>query len=175
MSKFNRILLLVFFVLLTVIIIEIGYIIVTRLSKKQIISNTSTKPILKEDFKSAIHPDRIKYLSSFVNNTKTKAYLTIESKGVVTEIDLKGKQVESKLFPFGLKILSGEVDYWLLVSKTTLYNLLEVYVVDKNGIKKTDISEIKIGDNILTQQIIDLAYPTFDPRSAKSLIIKILK
>lgn len=173
---------LIFIIFILVIAGELGYYLYItsvinysgKTNPQQI--NFSPRPTLSKDFVPAIHPDQIKDLSLFVNNTRTseKYYLTIENEGILTDLNQKGKKVGSKIFPLGLKIKSGQADDWYWLSPT-FYELLQVFILNNGSFQKASLSDLKIGDHIITQQMTNLAYPPFDPRSPHSFIIKIIK
>jgi len=67
-------------------------------------------------------------------------YLLIESKGIVTDIDLKGKYFDKTLFPFGIKYKSGKIDDCWYISQT-LFNLHKVYIQEKGIISSATIKK----------------------------------
>lgn len=135
-----------------------------------------TPRLVSDDYIPAINRNWFVNLPKFVKNIKMdeKYYLTIESKGVVTAIDLKGKYVGETLFPFGIKYKSGGIDDWWYISPI-LFNLREIYI-EENGITKPGVIEdIKIGDQVMLQEMVNLDIAPFDPRHSKAWIAKIIR
>jgi len=179
----QRVLKVFLVILLIVTAIEGGYLIYVRQKKQpspdQVQYTPQVPSLLPEsNMETAIHPEQLESLARIAINKKSneKYYLYNESSGVITDLDLKGKTVGKTLFPFGIKYKSGEIDDWWYLSPT-LASLIEVQIQENGGTitKKAKNEDLKVGDSVRLQEVVDLYYGSKEPQHSKAFIITILR
>lgn len=157
----------------------IGYVTGKTFSGNPIISCRNSLPTPKlpsKDFIPSINRDWFNDLPKFVKNIKMEEanYFVTEDKGVILDINLKGRQVGKALFPLGIKYKSGEVESWWWISQD-LYNVIKIYKVT-NGISYPGkIADLRIGQRVVLQEVVNLGFAPSDKRHSHAFIIKIIE
>ncbi|OGG16745.1 hypothetical protein A3D78_01455 [Candidatus Gottesmanbacteria bacterium RIFCSPHIGHO2_02_FULL_39_14] len=175
-----KIIKVIFIVLIFITIIELGYYFSLQyINKPKNDSIQDNQTPTRYETINAVHPDFYKYTQGLVTtkkNTLGKVLLVIQNEGEIVEIDPDGNQgPKADRFPFGLKIKSEDNPEgdWNHIAKDFLKKT-KVYLVKNNIETLVDLSDIKIGNYVILQDMSNMAYSPKDPKHMDAFIIKII-
>jgi len=162
MSKTNKVLIIIFFVLLVITLGEIGYYFFYQpVNKSASTTNQSPSPTpqtISSEKNQAINKDTLDNLLFLKKGIVKSSLLTTEYQGSIIEIDDKGGTNSAGQFEYKLKIKiksdSGDTNSFYY--NDSEINKIKVFYLDKDQKTPYFLNKLKVGDKILIKDIYNL-------------------
>lgn len=184
MNGENKILKIIFIVLLIAVIGEVVYFF--SLPKNEpVVENTvnqptPTRPLAGPSFKDlppAFDFLTLDQLSTIPLYPNTKAVVYLESKNKAAEVRTEAIVTGTEESPYGVKLDYGSgIERWVHFSKNDMTKIKITYDESGGGIKvPANISDIKKGDTIFLKYTLDPFYNPKDPRQIVEIELNIIR
>ena len=137
-------------------------------------SNTSLQ-VIRSDFTLAVHPQFIDLLKQKkeIASGGSNILIVSEDSGHITDISTQGKQINTQLFPFGIKLKTPIQDDWIWYTQKILDKTVVFIDIDKN-LQLVSLGDLRIGDEIVIREYMDASIPPTDEGHSLENVVKIL-
>lgn len=131
--------------------------------------------MLRTDITPAVHPQFLDLLKQKkeIANGGANVLVVNEDRGTISEISTQGKEINGQFFPFGIKLKTPLVDDWIWYRERTVKKT-SVYIDVDGNLKRATLKDLRLGDEIIIQEVMDVSYPPTDVQHLADHVIKVL-